>query len=250
MMKIHVQEDKLHLMNRACRDIISSISETVDDIYKQEVAMQKKNKDGHLPPLCAIAQEVTRDNRSPSAFPRETAAFQSYINLLSEDGEVEAQLELARWKESLLGISMNKMEERKKFLAACGENVGFLEEARTTKLAEMNELLSKSQAHYSDLLGKFLLFPLYILPLLENMPFDLSCFYLSFPRVGHCSMCKIMCIHTHTHMHVCVYIYIYIYTHTYVHTHWCIFFILHTLFLPLHLVHFTLHICCRAQEYR
>jgi hypothetical protein len=96
-------------------------------------------------------QEVTRDNRSPSAFPRETAAFQSYINLLSEDGEVEAQLELARWKESLLGISMNKMEVRKRFLTACGENVGFLEAAHTPKLAEMKELLSKLQAHHSDL---------------------------------------------------------------------------------------------------
>jgi hypothetical protein len=59
MMKIHVQEDKLHLMNWACREIISSISETADDIYKQEVAMQKKNKEGHLPPLCAIAQVLS-----------------------------------------------------------------------------------------------------------------------------------------------------------------------------------------------
>ena len=153
-MKIHVQEDKLHLMNRACRDIISSISETVDDIYKQEAAMQEKNKDGHLPPLCAIAQEVTRDNRSPNAFPRETAAFRSYINLLSEKCEVEAQLELAKWKEPFLVISMSKMEVRKKLLTACGENVGFLEAARIPKLAEMKELLSKLQAHHSDLLQR------------------------------------------------------------------------------------------------
>jgi hypothetical protein len=58
MLGVHVKDDKLKLLIWACREIISSISEAADDIYKQEIALQQKNKAGKLPPLCAIVQVV------------------------------------------------------------------------------------------------------------------------------------------------------------------------------------------------
>ena len=35
MMRVHVEDDKLKQMTWACREIISSMSETADDIYKE-----------------------------------------------------------------------------------------------------------------------------------------------------------------------------------------------------------------------
>ncbi len=52
-----------------------------------------------------------------------------------------------------MGILKGKLEDRKTFLAACGDNVSFLEEARRAKLAEMKGLLHMLQIHQQQLLG-------------------------------------------------------------------------------------------------
>ena len=153
MVKIHVQEDALRCVEWACRTLVTEISDIVEDIDRQEVAMHEKCAAGQLPPLCAIVQELTQDARVPNEFPMETAAFRSYVNLLSEACEVKSQLEVVKRMESFLGKSMEMMKEREKLLFACGGRMASLEATRAYDLEEATDRRTRLQTGSSSVMS-------------------------------------------------------------------------------------------------